>query len=151
MKKFSLINALVEKSTSRNGQNRRVERARTLRLENLESRELLSVAPGNEIFALTADEVAVYEAKAAERADDVIDLSGAQLDDAEGGLDPIVVTSDTDSLASGDGVDYKSIYSDVVQARTDAASSAMFELADDVFDELDEEDFDLLVLNALIG
>ena len=49
----------------------------TLRLETLESRELLSVAPGSELFA--ADALAVYESRVASSGD-VVDISDAMLD-----------------------------------------------------------------------
>ena len=79
MKKLSLVGGFV-KSTSRNERNLNAERARTraLRLEGLESRELLSVSPGSELLA--ADALAVYESRVA-TPDDVLDLSAAALDD----------------------------------------------------------------------
>ncbi len=80
MKKLSLIDALVEKMTSRNERNSRAKRARALRLENLESRELLSVAPGGDFLAF--DALAAYESSVAAPADDVLDISGATLDGA---------------------------------------------------------------------
>ena len=80
MKKLSLIDALVEKMTSRNERNNRAKRARALRLENLESRELLSVAPGGEFLAPVA--LAAYESSVAAPAADVLDISGATLDGA---------------------------------------------------------------------
>ncbi len=53
--------------------------------------------------------------------------------------------------AIGDGVNYRSVYSSVVQAQTTSASSAVIdahaELFDEFFDELDEEDYDLLAEN----
>ena len=50
--------------------------------------------------------------------------------------------------ALGDGLDYgDSSYSAVIRAKTTSASSAALDLGDDLFDELDEEDFDLLAAN----
>ncbi len=53
--------------------------------------------------------------------------------------------------AIGDGVNYKSVYSDVVQAQTLPSSSASLalgdELFDEFFDELDEDDYDPLAVN----
>ena len=48
-------------------------------------------------------------------------------------------------------MNYKSVYSDVVQAQTLPSSSASLalgdELFDEFFDELDEDDYDLLAVN----
>ncbi len=91
MKKLSLVGAFV-KSTSRNERNLNAERARTraLRLEGLESRELLSVAPGSELLAPGA--LAVYESRVA-TPDDVLDLSAAMLDDAPSAPEYLTVTA----------------------------------------------------------
>ena len=46
--------------------------------------------------------------------------------------------------AIGDGVNYKSVYSAIVGARTTSTSDALLDLDGELFDELDEDDFDLL-------
>ena len=46
--------------------------------------------------------------------------------------------------AVGDGVDYKSVYSNVVRSKTTSASYASLDDVDELFDELGEEDYDLL-------
>ena len=83
MKKTSLIGAFVEKTISRTDRDSRAERVRTraLRLENLESRELLSVAPGSELFAAAA--LAAYESGVERSAVDVLDVSECMLDDSD--------------------------------------------------------------------
>ena len=104
MKKTSLIRAFIEKATSRNERNANAERARTraLRLERLESRELLSVAPGGEFLA--ADALAVYESSVA-TCSDVLDISDAMLDDAPVlRATSIVVTSEADVVDPDDDV-----------------------------------------------
>ena len=69
--------------TGRNERNSRAERskARALRLESLESRELLSVAPGSEILA--NDALAVYESSVATNADEILDITECMLDDSD--------------------------------------------------------------------
>ena len=83
----------------------------TLRLESLESRELLSVAPGGELFAPSAR--AAYESNAETRDVDVLDLSAALIDAAGAanseyltteGATSIVVTSAADVVDASDGV-----------------------------------------------
>ena len=109
MKKTSPIRAFFEK-TSQNKRNTDAERVRTraLRLENLESRELLSVAPGGEFLAV--DALVAYESSYATSAD-VLDISGAMLDgfDVQGaapgqGTNSTFVTSDADVVDPDDGV-----------------------------------------------
>ena len=54
--------------------------------------------------------------------------------------------------AIGDGVNYKSSYSSTVRAKTTTASSALLDLGDEFFDEFDEiadEDYDLLAENFI--
>ena len=95
MKKLSIASLLSKKTTSRNERNARSERvrARALRLESLESRELLSVAPGSEFLAadnanihgcisgpFTVGETrAAYEASAATSDANVVDLTETML------------------------------------------------------------------------
>ena len=78
MRKTSLALRWTKSIASQNERNSRAERirARALRLESLESRELLSVAPGGEPTAINA----AYESNVA-IPDDVLDLSAALLDD----------------------------------------------------------------------
>ena len=99
MKKPFFASLLSKKSTSRNERNVRADRVRTraLQLENLESRELLSVAPGSVFQAtdhaniygfisgpFTVDEArAAYESSAATRADDAVVLPDFLFDGAE--------------------------------------------------------------------
>ena len=49
--------------------------------------------------------------------------------------------------AIGDGVNYKSVYSATVRVKTTSASSAVVDFSDELFDELAEEDYDLLAEN----
>ena len=49
--------------------------------------------------------------------------------------------------AIGDGVNYKSVYSSIVRAKTTSASSATLDFGAELFDELDEDDYDLLAAN----
>ena len=51
--------------------------------------------------------------------------------------------------AIGDGINYKSVYTEAVRAKTDATTSATLDLSDDLFDELAEEDYDLLAENFI--
>ena len=62
------------------------------------------------------------------------------------GLEPDTVY-ELQVKAIGDGVDYKSVYSEVANAMTEMESSATLDLSDDLFDELGEDDFDLLAAN----
>ena len=77
MKKLSLAVALVENMTSRKERNPRAQRPQTraLRLESLESRELLSVAPGCELLAAETADIRSYR-----NAVDVLDLSDSTPD-----------------------------------------------------------------------
>ena len=108
MKKLSLANVFVEKSTSRNERNSHAKRTRALRLESLESRELLSVAPGGELLATAP---VAYESGAATFDDDILDLSVAMLDAdystppaPTAGVTSLVVTSAADVVDANDGV-----------------------------------------------
>ena len=104
MKKSSLFRSFIEKTTSRNKPNANSERVRTraLCLESLESRALLSVAPGSEFLAANA--IAAYESGVATRGD-ILDLSDATLDDAPAlRASSIVVTSELDVVDANDGV-----------------------------------------------
>ena len=47
----------------------------------------------------------------------------------------------------GDGVDYKSVYSSTVRAKTPSTFSALPDFSDDLFDELAENDYALLAEN----
>ncbi len=127
MNKLSFFRLFTEKTTSRNERNVRSERvrARALRLESLESRELLSVAPGGEF--IVADAAATYESGVTTPAD-VLDFSGATLD---GGADQtelnstsIVVTSELDVVDETDGV------VTLREALTDAESGDTITFAD---------------------
>ena len=51
--------------------------------------------------------------------------------------------------AIGDGLDYKSVYSEPVGAQTPATSSAFLDLGDELFDEMEEDDFILLASNLI--
>ena len=76
-----------------------------LRLESLESRELLSVAPGAELVA--PDARAACESSLATPDDEVLDLAAALLDGANAateGATSIVVTSAADVVDASDGV-----------------------------------------------
>ena len=106
MKKLSLVGAFVKKATSRNEQTFPPARVRVLRLESLESRELLSVAPGSDL--LVAETASICGDLTAE---DVLDISGAALDGAKvqsgaavSSASLIVVTSDVDVVDANDGV-----------------------------------------------
>ena len=106
MKKISLASCFSKKNTVQNERRSREKRsrARTLRLESLESRELLSVSPGSEFQAadasniygfingrFTVDEaIAAYESSVASRADDVLDIAENMLDGAEARTDASV-------------------------------------------------------------
>ena len=118
MKKLSIASLLSKKSTSRNERNACSERvrARALRLESLESRELLSVAPGSEFLAADSANTrdlfdVVYESNAA-TPDDFLDLSQTLLDPADAansdflteGATALVVTSAADVVDANDGV-----------------------------------------------
>ena len=100
MKKTSLIRAFIEKATFRSKRNINAERVRTraLRLESLESRELLSVAPGGDFQATEA--LAVYESGVATNVDS-----------------NLVVLSDRDALelvSSGSVVENSAVFSNSV-------------------------------------
>ena len=75
---------------------------------------------------------------------------GTNLDYTVAGLEPNT-EYEFRLKAIGDGVDYKSVYSAAIRAQTASASSAAFdsnaELFDEFFDELDEEELDLLAAN----
>ena len=104
MIKLPLVSRFSKKTISRNKRNSSAERihARALRLESLESRELLSVAPGGEF--VVADALAVYGSSVATRAD-VLDISSATLDGADNQSElSIVVTSELDVVDANDGV-----------------------------------------------
>ena len=110
MKKLSLAAAFVEKMTSRKERNPRARRPQTraLRLESLESRELLNVAPGGELLAAETADIRGYPT-----AVDVLDLSDATLDGVDGAnfesstlaaAPLIIVTTAEDVFDEYDGV-----------------------------------------------
>ncbi len=98
MKTASIASLTSGKTTARNKRKSKAERPRTraLRIESLESRDLLSVATGSEFLAsdganirgfisdgFTVDEaIAAYGSNAATHADEILDITENMIDDA---------------------------------------------------------------------
>ena len=99
MKKNRLV-SIIEKLATRTHSQRQTPRARSARVEQLEARELLSVARGYDFLALddanvagfigggfSVDEAnAAYHASVSSRVDDVVDITETMLEDVETGV-----------------------------------------------------------------